>query len=589
MPRSTRFLSRVGCLSLALIGLSPNLALAQTREDVLTAHGGRQRTGWFPNENQLSPTVHAQGQFGKLWETPELDSYEKYPARFYASPLYVDGLKVRNKTYRGNSFRAVIAASSTGFVYAVNAAAANGVKAGEILWKTQLDPPCVLNWDASAMGVLSTPVIDKARKVLYVTSCSANVGWQVYGINLSNGAVINGWPIPINEKIISEPSLNRNPFYGEPTELKPQRGRFYIQRGALNLDARDRYLFVTLSQARGWLVAVDTKRKAVASSFSATPLPQDAEGGIWGSTGPAIDASGNIFVVSGASPQKPGPALRNWAQSVLMFSSVAGDLALRGVYTPFNYCRAAAGDIDLGSSGVTLIPNRSSASSLGQLIALGGKQGNAYLLAKSRLSVPGTERRACSDDSSSDLSLLAPQPQPQFGRRGPINIFGPYADADGMLDRAKNRASPAYFRDVNGREYLFYTGNTKDPNDTRISIAPSLVRMRVERPTVGDPYLQTDGTATDFVLKNPGPPVVSSNGGRDAVVWVLDENAQRTAALVGPDSPQPVLFAVDPLSLKVLWKTEVGELDTSGKYNSPTIARGMVFIGTNRIVAFGLK
>lgn len=589
MARSIGGLARAGCVALALIAAAPDPATAQPRDDVLTAHAGRARTGWFSNQTALAPADLSQGRFGKLWESPQLDPYDKYPARLYASPLYVDGMTVRGAGRRAGKFRAVIAASSTGFVYAVNAAATKDVKAGTILWKTQLDPPCTLIWDASAMGVLGTPVIDRARKTLYVASCSAKKGWQVYGLDLATGAVRDGWPVSIDEKILADPSLDRNPAYGPPVDVKSRPGRFYIQRGALNLDAGDRYLFVTLGQARGWLVAVDTRRKAVASSFSATPLAQDAEGGIWGSTGPAIDASGNVFVASGASPQDPGPALRNWAQSVLMFSAASGDLALRGVYTPFNYCRTGESDIDLGSSGIALIPNRSAHDPLGQLLAVGGKQGNAYLLATSRLAAPGTERRACSEDSATDLSLLPPQPQPQFNARGPINIFGPYSDDDGMLDRAKNRATPAYFRDANGREYLFYTGNSKDPDDTRISVAPSLVRMRLERPAGGDPYLRTDGTATDFVWKNPGPPVVSSNGGRDAILWVLDENAQRSAVLVGPNPPQPLLFAVDPFSLKLLWKTEVGDLDTSGKYNSPTIARGMVFVGTDRIVAFGRK
>jgi len=68
---------------------------------------------------------------------------------------------------------------------------------------------------------------------------------------------------------------------------------------------------------------------------------------------------------------------------------------------------------------------------------VGGKQGNAYLLGTSSFTVPGDERRPCSEDSESDLSLLAPQPQPQFGKRGPINIFAPYSDSDAMLDRAR--------------------------------------------------------------------------------------------------------------------------------------------------------
>jgi competence ComEA-like helix-hairpin-helix protein len=81
--------------------------------------------------------------------------------------------------------------------------------------------------------------------------------------------------------------------------------------------------------------------------------------------------------------------------------------------------------------------------------------------------------------------------------------------------------------------------------------------------------------------------VVSSNGSKDAIVWVLDENARRSAILTGPKAPHPVLYAIDPTTLKVLWKSDPDLLQASGKYNSPTIADGNVYVGTDRIVAFG--
>jgi cytochrome c5 len=49
-----------------------------------------------------------------------------------------------------------------------------------------------------------------------------------------------------------------------------------------------------------------------------------------------------------------------------------------------------------------------------------------------------------------------------------------------------------------------------------------------------------------------------------------------------------VLYAVDAASLALLWRSTPGELQTSGKYNEPTVADGAVFVGTDRIQAFGL-
>jgi hypothetical protein len=414
----------------------------------------------------------------------------------------------------------------------------------------------------------------------------------MYGLDLSTGAVLDGWPVAIDEKTLEQPSIDRNPRYGATPAAPWRPGRFSIQRGALNLSPDDRYLFATIGQGRGWVVAVDTQRKTVASAFSSTPLAEDSIGGVWGSTGVSIDARGNVYAVTGASgSERHAPPLHNWAQSVLQFDPLSSSgLTLRGVYTPFNYCRTEAGDVDVGSSGVAILPDVDDKSvSQDPLLAVGGKQGNAYLLGRSSFTAPGDERRPCSEEADTDQSLLPPEPQPQFGKRGPLNIFGPYSDTEGMLDRAKNRATPAYFRNAAGDEYLFYSGNTKDPEDTQISVAPSLVRLQLLRPTGIEPYLRLDGRAVDFVLQNPGPPVVSSNGSKDAIVWVLDENARRSAILTGAKAPRPVLYAIDPNTLKVIWKTDPGFLQASGKYNSPTIADGNVYVGTDRIVAFGTK
>jgi len=54
---------------------------------------------------------------------------------------------------------------------------------------------------------------------------------------------------------------------------------------------------------------------------------------------------------------------------------------------------------------------------------VGGKQGNAYLLGQSSFTAPSDERHPCSEDASTDQSLLSPEPQPQFGKRGRSNFW----------------------------------------------------------------------------------------------------------------------------------------------------------------------
>jgi mono/diheme cytochrome c family protein len=245
-------------------------------------------------------------------------------------------------------------------------------------------------------------------------------------------------------------------------------------------------------------------------------------------------------------------------------------------------------DIDLGSGGLSLLPSLSEGSAgTPDLLVLGGKQGNVYLV--DRTAMPGRldRRQPCSTDSSTDQSLMPPVNQPQFGKRGPLNVFGPYTETHAAMNMARSRSVPAFFKDEEGESYIFVTGATMREEELPVRVPPSLVRLKVIESGQA-PYLETDQVELSMTFANPGSPMVTSNGSRDAIVWVLDTNAERSAALFGPDMPEPVLYAFDALSLKLLWQSASGELRPGGKYNQPAFARGNVFVGTDRIQSFGL-
>jgi len=558
--------------------------------DAPTFHRDAQRTGWNAGETALTPQKVAGRSFGRLWESPPLDAIAGEPPRLYASPLYIDRVKISTGAHKGATFPVIFAASNTGFVYAISAFKTGTANPGTILWRTRLGAPCRLEprpLDGVVTGVLATPVIDIARKRLYVTSCEAGKSWQAFALDIGSGAVIAGWPVRLDEATFN--ALNRNAGSAVPP---PRASDYRLQRGALNLSLDGDLLYVAFGEsATGWLVAVDTNQAKVASAFATVAAPHRSSGGIWGAGGPAVDTKGNVFVVTGTNYAGLVDQPNDWVQSVLMLSySSAEGLALRGTYTPFNYCETAMMDIDLGSGGASLLPDLdSAAAATNRLMALGGKQGNVYLIDRERMPGRLERRPPCGGDSSSDASLLPPEDQPQFGKRGPLNVFGPYSEKDGAMDVARGRSVPAYFRDAQGTGYLFLTGNTRKEAGSAYAVAPSLARLKVIA-TPGKPaYLRIDQREGTVVLENPGSPVVTSNGSKDAIVWVLDENARRTALLAGADAPRPVLYAFDAMTLKLLWKSRPGELQTSGKYNEPTIARGSVFVGTDRIQAFGLK
>lgn len=577
-------------LIVACCGLVASFAQAGD-QDTLTFHGDPQRSGWISREVELTRADVTAADFGLIWESARLDEVAEQAPRLYASPLYVDAVRITTGSHEGGVFPVVVAASNHGFAYAISAFRTGDVAPGTILWRARLGTPCSLQpapLDGVPTGVLSTPVVDASRQRLYVTSCDQDRRWQAHALDLGSGKSIPGWPLVLDETAFSAPGVNRNAGPAGPDTSR--RSNYIVQRGALNLSPDGTRLYVTFGEsATGWIASVDTDRARIDSAFASVAVPHRNSGGIWGAGGAALDAGGDIFVATGTGFSGYVDQPHDWTQSVLRLSDLGGEgLILRGTYTPFNHCATATMDIDLGSGGVSLLPDLDAAlTSTPRLMALGGKQGNVYLLDRERLRGRLDRRPPCSEDSASDASLLPPEVQPQFGRRGPLNVFGPYSERDAAMDQARGRSVPAYFRDARGESYLFITGNTKAGEGSPVNVPPSLMRLRIGTRAGQPAHLAVDQREMTALFENPGSPVVSSDGPHQAIVWVLDENARRSASLAGADGPRPVLYAFDALTLELLWKSRPGELHTSGKYNEPAIARGTVFVGTDRIQAFG--
>jgi hypothetical protein len=562
--------------------------------DKLTYHGDAARSGWNAREQTLTPARVSGPEFGLLWSSEALDSFGSTPPRLFATPLYVDRIGIRRAGSAPQIHSVVYAASTTGFVYAINARATPDVPAGAILWRRQLTTkPCT----RGSFGVLGTPVIDLRRHRIYVAACDDTQLWTAAALDLRSGDMLPGWPVRLDAAAINAPGINHNGGNQFPDKFA------HLQRSALNLSPDGRRLYVTFGAepTSGWLISVDTVAHRVASAFSATAKTDEGVGGMWASGGPAVDSRGHIYVSTGSSvlntlagkgvagvfPDSPG----NWGQSVIeLRDSQSNGLELAGTYTPFDYCQTGAHDMDIGSSSPALIDLDPRKTQTPHLLALGGgKQGNAYLLDREHMPGSLSKRQPCSTDSSSDASLLAPEAQPQFGKPGPLNVFGPYTDEYGMGDQARSRTTLAHFRNADGADLLFLTGSSKTGEKFTVSAAPGLARLKIVTDPAKPAYLAIDALQPALVFQNPGSPMVTSNGPKDAIVWVLDANKPRSAALYGADSPQPVLYAVDAATMQLLWRSSPGELHTSGKYNEPTISGGVVYVGTDRIQAFGLR
>ncbi len=592
-------------LATSAMALSAQAGLAQSSKkappvDKLMAHNDRARSGWNAQESVLTPTNVAGGSFGPLWSSPQLDSYNNMPPRMFSAPLYLHALKLTGGEFRGRTVAATIVSTTTGYAYAIATAASGKIQPGTILWRTRLtEAPC----NKGAMGNYGTGIIDAKASRFYVTSCSNPSGeqgknmWSAHALDIRSGQQLAGWPVALSQTMIDQPTLNRN---GNRTWKMGQPYR-YVQRGALNLSADGARLYLAFgADAVGWMLVLDTASKKVTSAFSATPDDIQDGGGMWAQGGPALDDQGRLYVTTGSNlydgiklgfESMHADKENSWSHSILQFEDDrTNGLKLTGTYTPYNYCQAGKADIDIGSSPVIVLDLPAGTSATPRLVTLGGgKQGNIYLLDRDHMPGGLTKRQPCSLDPATDLSLLPPDIQPEWKRRGPINLFKPFSDEYGAYDQAKSRTSASWYRDDAGATWIYVSGASKKGEFFNTSTPPGLAKVKVVASPDAPAHLKVDTLEMTLTFHNPGSPVISSNGGRDAVLWMVDQNAARTVSLYAAKPPQPILYAFDAVSLKPIWKSPEGELFPTGNYGEPTVVDGLVLVGTDRLQAYGLK
>jgi len=590
----------------------------------LMFHGDRQRSGWNPNETILTPANVATGSFGKLWESPQLDLDDTgHRAHMYASPLYVDSVAITTgDIYDGMQLSLVFGATNANWVYAISATENGVAHPGDIIWRKRLGPNSG-NYDGISQGIYGTPVIDLSVTPtrMYVAGdtnlAPAGRKWRVFALDLGNGNVLGGWPLILDNSTVGDAApggIEQNgPARFEATGTMSQ-------RGGLNLSADGTILYVPFGgysdSAAGFMVAIDTGiasgTPAIQSSYAGGRTSGTANGGMWGSGGPAIDSNGIVYMATGNSPNGSGPAVGVWGESILAWGPNPV-LQLVGTYSPWNYCQMDYWDTDLSGTAPVVIDLDPAVTTTPHLLTFGGKGGNAYLLNRDNLPgaldrrppchwIPGDVNRPLDPTlPPADGSLFGPDTYAWYksedgmsqNRPGPLSVFGPYTEGPTCCNHARGRSTPAYFQDADGTVYVVFTGSTKRAVGDETPVSPSVVRTRINTPDPGQSaYLTIAAQDQSIIFKSPGSPVVSSNGAdiNSAIIWVLEPNVFRGDSLTNP-AIHATLYAISASSMtpiQVLYQSTSPDLYSGAKYNHPIVANGVVYTGTERIVAFGL-
>jgi outer membrane protein assembly factor BamB len=538
----TQFVAQV-CLCLWLLVYSSAVAMAQV--NAYTRSYDNARSGANLQETILTPANVSSTGFGKLF-TVHTDG------EIYAQPLYVSNLAIA-----GGTHNVVFVASMLNTIYALDA------DTGAELWSQNFGSPIIpedVESDqnisfATGLGILTTPVIDPTTNIMYFVSGSqpAN-GAQQYSFNLNaieiaTGLLVSGSPVTI-AATYSTPDLTTPLVFSAQTQnprlgLALANGNVYIAFASHN----------DMTPYNGWVLAYSTSTLAQTAVYSDTTT--GTQGGIWNSgQAPTIDAAGNLYISTGNGSFGPTP--NNLVQTGNSFIKLSPTLQLLDYFTPYNSAVMNSGDMDLGSSGVLLIPNTN-------YVLGGGKEGVLYLVDTTAMG----EFNASSDNVRQEFQAV-------YGV-GTSHIHG----------------GPIYFdSDVNGPSTYVWGENDVLRGFQFNTTTGLLTTTPFAQSTMTAPAINNDGAMPGGFL------AISANGNSNGILWASTPYNGNAV-----DVPvQGILYAFNADTLSLLWTDKTNdardEIGMFAKYVPPVVANGKVYVpnfgpvgntdGSGNLVVYGL-
>lgn len=512
----------------AKLTIAPGTTLARGI-DVTTYKNDLNRSGQNLSETTLTPSNVASPTFGLLRRLP-------VDGKVDAQPLYLSKLGVGTAF-----FNAVFVATEHGSVYAFDS------DSGAVIWHVSLLPSGESPSDARGcnqvtpeIGITSTPVIDRGagpNGTIYVVAmsidASSNYHQRLHALDVSTGAELLNGPIEISASY---------PPTGTATSTFDAKS--YEERAALLLLNGTIYTSWTShcddTPYGGWIIAFSQATLArtaalnIAANSSAGPAIWMAGGG------PAVDASGNIYVLSAngvfetTMDANGFPNKQDFGNSFLKISNAGAGLSVLDYFTMFNEVSESNGDLDLGSGGIMLLPDlKDSNSTVRHLVVGAGKDANIYVVDRDSMG--------------------------KFNAGSNKN----YQTLNGVLTGGI-WSTPAYF---NGTVYYGPVSGTLKAfaiSSAKLSATPQ------------------SQSATQFTYPGTAPSV-SANGAANGIVWAHENSAPA------------VLHAYDATNLAhELYNSNQAaanrdQFGMGNKFITPTVADGKVFVGTtNAVVVFGL-
>ena len=490
------------------------------------------RSGWYPDQTGLTPSLVAGGTFGQLFKTPVNGSV-------YGQPIVDDNQLLVN--------------TENNFAYGLDPVS------GAVLWSHQFGAPA----QASAlgcgdlapnMGITSTPVVDQATNTeylvvnQYLSGTSGPEGYFVHALDLTNnGAEKPGFPVQIQGAASNNPSVTFNPYYElQRPGLLLMNGVVYIAFGA----------HCDVAPWQGWIAGV-SEAGSLTTMWTTSSTTGVSGAGIWMAGGGLVsDGPGQILFSTGnlasatAGPipgNTPPPGL---GESVVRLA-VQGDGTLKPTdfFEPYDSATLDQNDIDFGSGSPVALPDSYfGTTAIPHLAVEVGKEGYVYLLNRDNLG--GFET----------------------GPGGTDAVVGRYGPNGGVW------SSPAVWPGDGGWVYVpTASGSVANTGSSGLMDA-----YHYGLDGTGKPALSLSGTSSDAFGFGSSSPVITSSGttSGSALMWtVWSPNGGGVGAQLRAYNPVPVNG-----TLQMVWSAPVG---TASKFNPPGVADNRMYVGSRDGFVYG--
>ena len=502
--------------------------LAASAADVLTYHNDNARTGQDLDETILNPSNVNSSDFGMKF-TDAVDG------AIYAQPLYMAGVTIPGQGVHN----VVFVATEHDSVYAFDAN-----KPGPPLWHDSfINPaqgvttvPSTQPWQSDLspeVGITGTPVIYPTTGTLYVAAKTETItpagpvdAYTLHALDVSTGAEKFGGPVLVHPIVAGR-------GVGSVKGKVSFQAEFQLQRPALLLENGVVYLaFGSLGDHgpyHGWVVGYAANSLAQVAVFNDTP--NSRLGGIWmDGDGPAADADGNIYFLTGNAPFSPARRGGSYGDAAL---KLPPSLQVADYFAPQGTVHLLKKDLDLGSGGEILVPTQPGGAP--SLLLGGGKDGTLYAV---KIASMGHQRK-----KSPNVQAIVNPSDPIF-------------------------STPAYY---NGNVYINAYGDV-------------LRQYKIENGKLVGPVAVSSET-----FGYPGANLsISADGSSNGIVWSLENSGSRTV----PGAAVLHAYNAANVGQELYNSNQAGTRDQPGnavKFAVPTIANGKVYVGTQTgLTVYGL-